>query len=135
MKTPQTSIKKPPINLARLLKPSTALNPQNAAKTLSSGSTSKSKINDKITPVITKSKQKTQKTLTITKTVEKIKEVKNEEKVAVLNKINQSSSTENNFDDDQEEDVWICPVCSVAYVENGPDMVKNCLNLKFKILN
>lgn len=25
--------------------------------------------------------------------------------------------------DQEEEDIWICPVCSVAYVENGPAMV------------
>jgi hypothetical protein len=25
--------------------------------------------------------------------------------------------------DEEQEDIWICPVCSVVYVENGPDMV------------
>nr|CAD2186665.1 unnamed protein product [Meloidogyne enterolobii] len=124
---PQTSEKKPPMKLSKLLKPSTTSTPKNSdIKTTKSGLTTKSKTNEKTISTQNKSKSnnKTPKTSVI-KTVEKAtKEViKKESKIEEVKEVVQSSPTVINLEDDQEEDVWICPVCSVAYVENGPDMV------------
>uniref|UniRef100_A0A914N0C4 PHD-type domain-containing protein n=1 Tax=Meloidogyne incognita TaxID=6306 RepID=A0A914N0C4_MELIC len=125
--TPQIAVKKPPMKLSKLLKPSTTSTPKNEdIKTSKSGLTTKSKTNEKIISTQNKSKSnnKTPKTPVI-KTVEKAtKEViKKESKIEEVKEVVQPSPTVINLEDDQEEDVWICPVCSVAYVENGPDMV------------
>ncbi|CAK5073122.1 unnamed protein product [Meloidogyne enterolobii] len=125
--TPQTSAKKPPMKLAKLLKPSTTSTPKNEdIKSTKSGSTTKSKTNEKTISTQNKSKSnnKTPKTSVI-KTVEKAtKEViKKELKIEEVKEVVQPSPAVINLEEDQEEDVWICPVCSVAYVENGPDMV------------
>lgn len=124
--TPQTSVKKPPLKLSKLLKPSTISTPKNEeVKTMRSGSTTKSKINETIITTQNKSKSinKPPKTSVI-KTIEKTtKEVIKKETKVEVKEVIQPSPTVINLEDDQEEDVWICPVCSVAYVENGPDMV------------
>jgi rubrerythrin len=108
------------------LKSSTISTPLIEEEKKRSGSISKQKKNESKVPAVIKTKPKTTKASVLKNYEKTTKEIskKNEQKVKEIKEVIQSTSTASNFEDDQEEDVWICPVCSVAYVENGPDMVK-----------
>lgn len=49
--------------------------------------------------------------------------IKNENRLHSSNLKNNNESNNNNGGDEEDDSVWICPICSVAYVDGAADMV------------